>query len=167
MRREIHLTVTYPHPIDRVWAAISDSTALSAWFMPNDFEPRLGHRFTFRAKPAPGFDGVVHAEVTELEPPRVLGMSWRGGPLATTHVWFRLTPVEDGTRLDLEHTGFAGPRGVLLSFLFSGGWPRLLRSKLAGHLDGVTDPEHKGEMSSRRQRMIARLAALPLSRRRP
>jgi catechol 2,3-dioxygenase-like lactoylglutathione lyase family enzyme len=44
--------VVYPHPADRVWAALTSSEALAAWFMPNDFEPAVGHRFTFQAKPA-------------------------------------------------------------------------------------------------------------------
>jgi hypothetical protein len=34
--------------------------------MPNDFEPRVGHRFTFRTDPVPahGFDGIVRCVET-------------------------------------------------------------------------------------------------------
>jgi len=39
--------------------------------MPNDFKPVVGHAFTFRTEPVSqhGFDGVVHCEVLDLEPP--------------------------------------------------------------------------------------------------
>jgi len=36
---------------------------MADWLMPNDFQPRLGHKFQFRTKPAPGFDGIVNCEV--------------------------------------------------------------------------------------------------------
>jgi uncharacterized protein YndB with AHSA1/START domain len=51
MKADIDVTMTYPYPADRVWAALTSSEALSAWFMPNDFKPAVGHRFTFRARP--------------------------------------------------------------------------------------------------------------------
>jgi uncharacterized protein YndB with AHSA1/START domain len=57
---ELRLEATYPHPPERVWQAITDPRALEAWLMPNDFRPVVGHTFTFRTDPAPGFDGIVH-----------------------------------------------------------------------------------------------------------
>ena len=69
MKADIDASVVYPHPVDRVWAALTSSEALAAWLMPNDFEPVVGHRFTFRTKPAAGFDGMVRCEVLELDPP--------------------------------------------------------------------------------------------------
>lgn len=74
--------------------------------MPNTFEPRVGHRFTFRTDPVPatGFDGVVHCRVLALEPPRLLRISWAGGTLDTTVTW-ELAPERRGTRLLLTHEG--------------------------------------------------------------
>jgi uncharacterized protein YndB with AHSA1/START domain len=40
--------VFHPHPREQVWAALVDPKALGLWLMPNDFEPRVGHAFTFR-----------------------------------------------------------------------------------------------------------------------
>ena len=82
--RSIKLSRTYRHSRDRVWAAIADSDALADWLMPNDFQPVLGHEFTFRTKPAPGFDGIVRAKVLEITPPERLVLAWKGGPLDTT-----------------------------------------------------------------------------------
>jgi uncharacterized protein YndB with AHSA1/START domain len=81
MKTDIDARVTYPHPVDRVWAALTSSEALAAWFMPNDFKPVVGHRFTFRTRPARamGFDGIVRCEVLEIAPPRRMVWSWAGG----------------------------------------------------------------------------------------
>jgi uncharacterized protein YndB with AHSA1/START domain len=77
---------------------------------PNDFEPRIGHHFTFQvpANPQANFEGlVVRCEVLECEPPSRLVFSWSvGGPVDNTRVSFRLESVCDGTRLYFEHSGF-------------------------------------------------------------
>jgi uncharacterized protein YndB with AHSA1/START domain len=57
---------------------------MADWLMPNDFTPELGHCFQFRTKPVPGFDSIVNCKVLEINPPRKLVLSWRGGPLDTT-----------------------------------------------------------------------------------
>jgi uncharacterized protein YndB with AHSA1/START domain len=68
MKTDIDLTMTYPHPVGRVWAALTSAEALAAWLMPNDFVPEVGRQFTFTARPAPGFDGVVRCRVVAMEP---------------------------------------------------------------------------------------------------
>ena len=76
---------------------------------PNDFVPRVGHRFTFQVPPNPKtrFDGlVVHCEVLECDPPARLAFSWSAAALEGTQVSFRLEPDGDGTRLLFEHSGF-------------------------------------------------------------
>jgi uncharacterized protein YndB with AHSA1/START domain len=65
-----------PHPEAAVWAALTDPVALAQWLMPNDFEARVGARFTMRGHALPGFRGWVEAEVVELEPPRRMVWSW-------------------------------------------------------------------------------------------
>jgi uncharacterized protein YndB with AHSA1/START domain len=137
MKRDFTLERTYPHPPERVWRALTDRRALSTWLMETDFEPVLGKQFTFRDKPRPGWDGITHGEVIELEPPRRLAYTWRGRPgpdkpfTIDTVVRWTLEPAGTGTRVVIEHTGFAGFRGVLVSFILSTGWKKLLRTKLA------------------------------------
>jgi uncharacterized protein YndB with AHSA1/START domain len=101
-----HETVL-PYPPERVWAALTDSSTIEKWLMPNDFEPRLGHRFTFTTQPIPAasFDGIIRCEVVEIDPPRRLAYSWTGGGLITK-VTYRLEPDGSGTRLHFEHSGF-------------------------------------------------------------
>jgi uncharacterized protein YndB with AHSA1/START domain len=131
--REITLTMTYPQAPREVWHALTDRDLLAQWLMPNDFAPRLGHRFTFRAPPAPGFDGIVQCEVLELIAERRLTISWRGGGIDTI-VRFELEPAGKGTRLQFSHAGFAGVKGRLIALLLGNGWKRMLRKRLPGLL---------------------------------
>ena len=137
MARAIALSVTYPQPPREVWRALTDRDVLAQWLMPNDFEPRIGHRFTFRAPPAPGFDGIVRCEVLELVAERRLTLSWRGGGVDTI-VTFELEPATSGTRLYFSHTGFAGIKGRLIGSLLGNGWKTMLRKRLPSllHLRG-------------------------------
>jgi uncharacterized protein YndB with AHSA1/START domain len=109
MTETIRREVVIPQPREVVWKAIADREALAAWMFPNDFEPRVGHRFTFHvpANPKVKFDGlVVHCEVLECTPPSRLVFSWAAGELTGTTVTFRLESEGDGTRVLLEHAGF-------------------------------------------------------------
>ncbi len=129
MKRDVTVRRVYPYPLEAVWQAFATGEALARWLMPNDFEPRVGHRFEFRAKPAPGFDGIVRCEVLELDPPRRLVFSWVGGGI-DTRVTFELRAEDAGTSVTLSHTGFAGPMGVLLSYMLGNGWVGMLDRKL-------------------------------------
>lgn len=122
--------ITYAHPPHRVWRALTDPKILAAWLMESDIEPRVGHRFQFRTKPAPGFDGIVHAEVLEADPPKRLVYSWAGGPSMKhkTRVEWTLIPVNGGagTLLRLKHSGFEGIGGFFLRAMMGGGWGKKL-----------------------------------------
>jgi uncharacterized protein YndB with AHSA1/START domain len=112
-------------PPEQVWHALTDPDLLARWLMPNDFRPAVGHQFTFRAEPVPqyGFDGIVHCQVLDLDPPRLLRFSWRGGQLDTVVSW-RLMPEGAGTRLMITHDGFDdGDTGQRMTMgILGGGW---------------------------------------------
>ncbi|HWB00699.1 MAG TPA: SRPBCC domain-containing protein [Pirellulales bacterium] len=128
IRREFQL----PQSPDRVWRAIADSATLAQWMYPNDFAPRVGHRFTFRvpANPKVGFEGLtVDCEVLECDAPRRLVFSWSvGGPVVDTRVSFQLEPHENGTHLVFEHSGFdlAHPFGKQAFRGAEFGWAKML-----------------------------------------
>lgn len=110
MSNSVARELVIPEKVEVVWQALATSASLADWMFPNDFEPRVGHRFTFRVPPKPdvGFGGlVVHCEVLECEPPSRLVFSWSaGGPVVNTRVSFRLESDGDGTRVLFEHSGF-------------------------------------------------------------
>lgn len=135
----IVIEITYPHRIERVWRALTSRDALATWLMPNDFEPRVGHTFTFRAQPQEGWSGVVHCRVTALDPPHRVAYTWQGGDeLPETLVTFTLASAGEGTHLRLEHSGFAsgGPMGLTVRDILASGWDsKLLRETLPALLD--------------------------------
>lgn len=110
MTNTIRREILFSQPRDQVWRAIADRAALAEWMFPNDFEPRVGHHFTFRVPPNPkvGFEGmIVRSEVLECEPPSRLVFSWSAdGPVVNTRVSFHLEPDGADTRLFFEHSGF-------------------------------------------------------------
>jgi uncharacterized protein YndB with AHSA1/START domain len=146
MARKIRFEAIYPFQPEQVWVVLTDPVALGEWLMPNDFQPVIGHRFQFRTKPAPGFDGIVDCEVLELDPPRRLAFSWAGGGVDTV-VTFNLAPHAASTRMVMEQTGFRGLRGLMVSAILKGGWRRMVEQRVpaaAGRVsDGVyhADPE--------------------------
>jgi uncharacterized protein YndB with AHSA1/START domain len=42
MKRDLHFEMTYPHPREHVWKAVTSPEAMSKWLMKNDFQPRVG-----------------------------------------------------------------------------------------------------------------------------
>ena len=134
MKADIDQTQLYSHPVERVWAALTSSSALAAWLMPNDFEPVVGHHFSLRTRPAPGFDGIVHCQVVEMEPPSRMVWTWAGGTIDTT-VTFTLEAVDGGTRLRMRQVGFHGLGAQLTRRILASGYPRILRQLLPAYLD--------------------------------
>lgn len=138
MKAEIDATVVYPHPVGRVWAALTAREALAAWLMPNDFSPEVGRAFTFTTRPTPGSDGIVRCEVLELDPPFRMVWSWAGGLGLQTTVTFTLAVTGDGdrqTRLRMHQVGFHGLAGQLTRRILGSGYPRILGQLLPAYLD--------------------------------
>jgi uncharacterized protein YndB with AHSA1/START domain len=90
-----------------VWRSLTDSASLAEWMYPNDFEPRVGHRFTFRVPPKPQLaEGLtVHCEVLECVPESELVFTWVVGDVLNTRVSYRLEPDGAGTRVLFEQPG--------------------------------------------------------------
>jgi uncharacterized protein YndB with AHSA1/START domain len=130
--RDIVVEETLPHHPAAIWKALTTSALIARWLMPNDFEAVVGRKFNFRRAPMGDWNGVVDCEVLEVEPERRLVYSWKGGSgtigeLDTVVTW-TLTPVEAGTRLRMEHTGFRLPRNAAAHEMMSPGWDRIVRT---------------------------------------
>ncbi len=151
----------YPHPRPLVWRALTTPELLARWLMPNDFLPRVGHRFTFHTEPGPGFDGIVRCEVLELVEPERLVFSWRGGPL-DTRVCFALSDEDDGTRLVVEHTGFQGLQARLVQRILAIGNRTIYGKRLPDVLQALSDgspetPASKDACMNREQSVLERI----------
>jgi uncharacterized protein YndB with AHSA1/START domain len=94
-----------PHPPEKIWRALTQGALIEEWLMKNDFQPVIGHRFSFRSTPVPGCDGVIESEVQVIEPNSRLSYSW--GTMGTMSVvTWTLTPTKVGTHVRMEQTGF-------------------------------------------------------------
>ena len=119
-----------PHPPQKVWRALTESPLIEEWLMTNDFQPVVGHRFTFRATPARNWNGIIDCEVLEVEPNARLSYSWGSLGLGSVVAW-TLTPTERGTHVRMEQSGF----GVDQEAYYKGasyGW-----NKFIGNLERV------------------------------
>lgn len=125
-----------PYPPAAVWRVLTDPVSLGRWLMPNDFQPMVGHRFTFTTEPQPGFDGIIRCEVLALEDERLMRISWVSSGLDTTVTW-TLAPEGRGTRLLLVHDGFDGadPEQERVRRLLGGGWSSHLQRRLLEELE--------------------------------
>jgi uncharacterized protein YndB with AHSA1/START domain len=105
-KQTVQLEKIYSHPPGRVWQALTDPQALAQWLLPNSFQPRPGHRFRFTRRSSGGKSEKVQCQVVEVEAPRRLAYTWQAeGEEVPTLVTWTLEPVEEGTRLRLEHIG--------------------------------------------------------------
>lgn len=99
MEREI------PHPPHKIWRALTEGALIQEWLMKNDFQPVVGHRFSFRSDPVPGWNGIIECEVKVLEPDSRLVYSWSTMGSMSEVIW-TLRPTGAGTLLRMEQTGF-------------------------------------------------------------
>jgi uncharacterized protein YndB with AHSA1/START domain len=131
----IKVEYSLPHSPTKVWRALTESGLLAKWLMPNDFRAEVGHRFQFRAPPMPHWDGIVHCEVREVDPPKRLTFTWVGGSkeagtyLDTTVTWILSPTATGGTLLRLEHAGFM-PTNKFAYEGMSKGWGGHIRQRL-------------------------------------
>ena len=100
-----------PHSPDKVWRALTQAPLLEDWLMANDFEPVVGHRFTFHMPPMPGWNGVTDCEVISVVPGAELSYTWNasGEEAATglkTMVKWTLEAFDGGVLVRMEQSGF-------------------------------------------------------------
>lgn len=123
-RPTVRVERRYPHPIEKVWRAVTMPEHLDQWFpSPVEVDLRPGGAMHFRAfEGEPAVAGTVHV----VEAPRRLSFVW-----GTDRLAFELAPDGDGTTFTLTHS-FDDRYGAPS---FAIGWETCLaglRSVLAG-----------------------------------
>ena len=103
--RSVIVEKEFPHPPEKVWRALTESSLIEQWLMKNDFQPVAGHPFTLRAEPVPNWNGVIDCQVIAAEPFRTLSYFWGAFGLESVVTW-TLTPTGAGTHVRMEHSGF-------------------------------------------------------------
>jgi uncharacterized protein YndB with AHSA1/START domain len=96
----------YPHPIERVWRALTDAKEMSVWAMPATIDLRVGGAYAYQGEP--------WGTILELDPPRFIKFGKRGidaDPHAPgeNYMQYELEPVPEGTRMTFTEHWKEGP----------------------------------------------------------
>jgi uncharacterized protein YndB with AHSA1/START domain len=103
--RSLVIEKELPHAPEKIWRALTQGPLIKEWLMDNDFQPVVGHRFSFRSTPMPNWNGIIDSEVLVVDPNKKLSYSWGSMGLATVVVW-TLVATSGGTRVRMEQSGF-------------------------------------------------------------
>lgn len=104
--RSLVIEKELPHPVGKVWCALTQGALIKEWLMDNDFRLEVGHKFKFRSTPMPNWNGIIDSEVLVVEPDRKLSYSWNSMGLESVVVW-TLVATTGGTLVRMEQSGFS------------------------------------------------------------
>jgi uncharacterized protein YndB with AHSA1/START domain len=113
MKKEIRQTRHYSRSPEEVWEYLTKPELLEQWLGKSDFQPIEGHKFRFFSP----YGNDSFCEVLEVRPFTRLSYSWQKNsakdhkPFNSTIIW-TLVPKEDGTELQLVHSGFTALEDV-------------------------------------------------------
>ncbi|MDT8861140.1 SRPBCC domain-containing protein [Alkalihalobacillus sp. MEB130] len=99
--QDIRHTVVFKAPIKKVWNAISTSSGIESWFMPNDFELKVGQDFHLQSPFGPS-----PCKVLEVNEPTHISFSWDTDGWIVT---FSLKELQNQTEFTLVHSGWKSP----------------------------------------------------------
>ena len=125
MKDVISKQVTFNQSIDQVWNAITKAEEISTWFIKADFKAEKGYRYTFTAEPNEKGCTVISGEVKNANPYKLVYTWIVADTKVETTVTWELTATENGTKLNLEHSGisnYAGETAIAMFESFNGGW---------------------------------------------
>ncbi|MBO1581287.1 SRPBCC domain-containing protein [Bacillus sp. XF8] len=135
--QDITQTVIFEASIQKVWRTVSTAEGIASWFMPNDFEPKVGHEFHVQSPFGPS-----PCKVLEIDEPHRLSFSW------DTDGWivsFILKDLGDKTEFTLIHGGWkqsdetiskANEKSSVIRDRMAGGWVAIVNEKLKKVVEG-------------------------------
>jgi uncharacterized protein YndB with AHSA1/START domain len=103
--QDIKQTVLIDAPIQKVWNHVSTAEGIGTWFMPSDFEAKVGHEFHIQSPFGPS-----PCKVLEIDEPHLIKFSW------DTDGWvvsFILKEVGETTEFTVIHGGWKSPDAVV------------------------------------------------------
>jgi len=144
MTKSIYHKFFFPHSPETVWEYLTKPELISQWLMENDFQPIVGYDFQFRTPPMPkfDFDGIIYCKVLEIVPFKKLSYSWKGGPgegkisLDSIVTW-TLHVKDNGTELQLDHSGFREMENFTMYSIMNEGWLKNIQ-KIARLINAAT-----------------------------
>ncbi|MEK4538390.1 SRPBCC domain-containing protein [Peribacillus sp. FSL K6-1552] len=135
--QDVKKTVILEAPIQKVWDTVSNAEGIASWFMPNDFQPKVGHEFHVQSPFGPS-----PCKVLEIDAPHRLSFSW------DTDGWivsFILKELDGKTEFTLIHGGWKEPDTILpkpnekssiIRDRMDHGWEQIVNQKLKKAVEG-------------------------------
>ncbi|MFE4240183.1 SRPBCC family protein [Peribacillus butanolivorans] len=135
--QDVKKSVILEAPIQRVWDTVSTAEGIASWFMPNDFQPKVGHEFHVQSPFGPS-----PCKVLEIDAPHRLSFSW------DTDGWivsFILKELDGKTEFTLIHGGWKEPDTILpkpnekssiIRDRMDHGWEQIVNQKLKKAVEG-------------------------------
>lgn len=124
MTEDVTQAVDVDAPRERVWQLLTDPVELPRWWPDAaELEPGVGGRIVLNFGP-----GDVSGEITQWEPPAVLGFTWEASnmPGVQLHVSFTVDDLGEGrSRVSVVHSGFAAAPAEAREEVV-GGWEHFL-----------------------------------------
>ena len=94
-------------PVNKVFKAITEPRLLKRWFLESaKISPRKGGNYTFTWQGGYSHSGKVLDYVRDKRLSLSWPEFWKGKQLGTTRATFRLRPKDEGTYLEISHSGF-------------------------------------------------------------
>lgn len=137
----IHASIEIEATPEAVWDALTEPAQLSSWWGSSDsyrtfdwqVDLRPGGKWSSQAENVDGSNrGRVYGEYKQVERPSLLAYTWTPSwdDFAETLIVVELTPIANGTRVKVRHSGFAARPAS--GAAHGEGWKRVL-GWLAGH----------------------------------
>ncbi|MFB6800789.1 SRPBCC family protein [Peribacillus butanolivorans] len=135
--QDVKKTVILEAPIQKVWDTVSTAEGIASWFMPNDFQPKVGHEFHVQSPFGPS-----PCIVLEIDAPHRISFSW------DTDGWivsFILKELDGKTEFTLIHGGWKEPDTILpkpnekssiIRDRMDHGWEQIVNQKLKKAVEG-------------------------------
>ncbi|AXN38382.1 SRPBCC domain-containing protein [Peribacillus butanolivorans] len=135
--QDVKKTVILEAPIQKVWDTVSTAEGIASWFMPNDFQPKVGHEFHVQSPFGPS-----PCKVLEIDAPHRISFSW------DTDGWivsFILKELDGKTEFTLIHGGWKEPDTILpkpnekssiIRDRMDHGWEQIVNQKLKKAVEG-------------------------------
>ena len=94
-RHQVRFERTLAHPVDRVWAAITEPAQIEAWLARAEIDPQPGGRVELEWLNTGDEEIIARGTVSAIEPPRLLELDTD----AHGNLRWELTPKGDATHL--------------------------------------------------------------------
>lgn len=135
---QVRFERVYPHPIARVWEAVTDPKNMSAWFHQTELDLQPGGRIEFRSHD--GDTCESNGRVVAVDPPRLFEFVWVNDDVPDELTrWELHQEGHDRCRVVFTHSRLAEAYAVSVS----AGW-HLVLDDLGQFLDGADIPKDRG-----------------------